>query len=175
MEASFNAVLHLVAMVSVAASSAFYTYVWFRPERYTKFVAPSDPCKTMAFWANILKVIQIASISLATDWAAAFNLSWMTWALIGALLFFGQHLNFLVFKLLGRDGVYYGSRFGKKLPWIYDYPYSHIKDPQYVGSIVTLLGCAFVIPTELFVWWLANYLYLMWLESEVPAATAAGN
>jgi methylene-fatty-acyl-phospholipid synthase len=65
-------------------------------------------------------------------------------------------------------GVYYGARFGKSIPWVYAYPYSHIRDPQYVGCIITLLAVAPVIPMELMMWWLGNYCYLMWLESKVP-------
>lgn len=100
----------------------------------------------MAVWANVLKVIQFASIAAASNWVAASTLSPLTWAAIIGLIAYGQHLNVLVFKLLGRDGVYYGSRFGKSLPWISAYPYNTMRDPQYIGSIITLAGCAFVIP-----------------------------
>jgi protein-S-isoprenylcysteine O-methyltransferase Ste14 len=126
--------------------------------------------QTMGAWSNVLKLIQVASVCVCTDWrGAAETLPLWQWLLCFALIGFGQHLNFMVYKLLGVDGVYYGSRFGKKLPWITAYPYNTIRDPQYVGCMITLLGCAMVAPLELCLWWLANYLYLMWHESELPS------
>jgi methylene-fatty-acyl-phospholipid synthase len=123
----------------------------------------------MAFWANVLKTVQFIAITMCTDWAAVAKTSPQS-AVVGILLFaFGQHLNFKVYHLLGVNGVYYGARFGKSISWVYEYPYSVMSDPQYVGCIFSLLGAAALgIPLELIVWWLANYFYLMWLESKVP-------
>ncbi len=69
--------------------------------------------------------------------------------------------------------MYYGVRFGKSIPWVTEYPYSAMRDPQYIGCIFTLLGCSILMPTELCMWWLANYFYLMWLESKLPSLQAA--
>ena len=37
-------------------------------------------------------------------------------------------------QLLGEDGVYYGSRFGKNIPWVNAWPYNSLRDPQYLGA-----------------------------------------
>lgn len=163
-----NMAVELVAFASIVASSIYYTVIWYAPEVYKKAVAPEDPCMHMAKWANVLKVVQFASVLGAVNWVAAVALPAWQWAAALALIAVGQHLNFLVYKLLGINGVYYGSRFGKKLEWVTAYPYNTVRDPQYIGSMITLLGCAFVAPTEIMVWWFANYCYLMWLESKVP-------
>lgn len=126
----------------------------------------------MAKYAHLLKLIQFGSICACTDFAAALRMPLWMWAAALLLIAVGQHLNALVYKHLGVDGVYYGVRFGKKIPWVYDYPYSVMRDPQYIGCIITLLGCAFVAPAETMVWWLLNYAYLMWLESRVPEQLA---
>jgi methylene-fatty-acyl-phospholipid synthase len=122
----------------------------------------------MAFWANVLKFIQFASIVALTNWKAASELPYASLVACFSLIALGQHLNFLVYKLLGVDGVYYGSRFGKSLPWVTAYPYDTVRDPQYVGSMITILGCSFIAPAQIMIWWFANYLYLMWLESKIP-------
>jgi Phospholipid methyltransferase len=81
----------------------------------------------------------------------------------------GQYLNFSVYKVLTLEGVYYGSRFKKVSTWISDFPYNiGIPDPQYVGCLLTLIGCLMFSPIEIILWWAANYFYLMCLESKVP-------
>ncbi|RYG44108.1 hypothetical protein EON67_12145, partial [archaeon] len=91
--------------------------------------------QTMAKWANVIKVAQFTTFLACTDWSLAAGLEWYKWVFAAALIGFGQHLNFLVYKLLGVDGVYYGSRFGKTLPWVTAYPYNSMSDPQYVGAL----------------------------------------
>ena len=122
----------------------------------------------MAAVAHVLKLVQFASIAAATDWAAAAALPPAAVTAALALVAIGQHLNLLVYARLGRDGVYYGARFGKAVPWVTAYPYSAMRDPQYVGCIVTLLGAAAVAPLEVVTWWAANYAYLMWAEAQSP-------
>lgn len=128
----------------------------------------------MAFWANVLKVIQFTALFFCTSWETAFKMPLWQWAVALTLIAAGQHLNFLVYHLLGVDGVYYGSRFGKKLAWVTAYPYNTMRDPQYIGSMITLFGGAFIAPAEIILWWFANYCYLMWLESKVPDILTAG-
>lgn len=127
--------------------------------------------QTMANLAHILKVVQFASIAALVDVPAAVATqpAW-AWALAAALAAFGQHLNGMVYARLGAVGVYYGVRFGRSVPWVTGYPYSTFNDPQYVGCIATLLGASVFTPIEVVAWWIANYFYLMWLESGMPAA-----
>jgi methylene-fatty-acyl-phospholipid synthase len=74
----------------------------------------------------------------------------------------GQTLNALVYKHLGHDGVYYGFKFGKKVPWVTAFPYSHMRDPQYIGTLLSLAAAWTIgFPVELCSWWALNYFYLM--------------
>lgn len=119
----------------------------------------------MAGWANIIKLVQFASVFMCTDWRTAFDtLPLWQWLLSFALLGLGQSLNLAVYARLGVHGVYYGQNFGKVLPWVTGFPYNVCNDPQYVGCLITIAGCAFVAPLELCLWFAANYLYLMWHE-----------
>jgi len=127
----------------------------------------------MAMWANILKSIQYASISALTNWNIVWERAHEPTLLLPAvaLIIFGQHLNIAVYNALGVNGVYYGNRFGKDIPWVKSYPYNVWQDmhPQYLGCLTSLLGVYLLgIPQEICLWWASNYFYLMWLESRDP-------
>ena len=128
----------------------------------------------MALLAHALKVVQFASTAALTDWSALRAAPLWAWLVCAVVVAFGQHLNYRVYALLGIDGVYYGSRLGKAVPWVTSYPYSAFRDPQYVGCIATLLGVAPFVRGELVAWWLANYLYLIALEAHVPQSVDLG-
>lgn len=71
----------------------------------------------MAFNAHLLKLVQISCVTLMTDWAnVAARVAAAPYLIILAaiLIGFGQHLNYKVYKLLGRDGVYYGFMYVMK-------------------------------------------------------------
>lgn len=147
----------LAAAASIAASSAFYTYIWNWPSHFARGPAGGrDPCSVMAALSVALKALQFACVLRCTDAAAVWALA--PWQLAASLLLVaaGQHLNARVFALLGMEGVYYGARFGKRIPWQSAWPYSHLRDPQYVGCLLTLAGAAAVMPAELAAWWAAN-------------------
>lgn len=45
-----------------------------------------------------------------------------------------------IYKAIGVDGVYYGTKLGAKVPWCTDFPFNVVAHPQYVGSVLTVLG-----------------------------------
>jgi phosphatidyl-N-methylethanolamine N-methyltransferase len=60
---------------------------------------------------------------------------------VGALLIgTGQFLNVSVFHRLGEAGVFYGNRFGYEIPWSSEFPFSVLKHPQYVGTLMSIWG-----------------------------------
>ena len=129
----------------------------------------------MAFMAHTLKVIQFSCVAATTDWALVHASCANGWLVIpgATLLAAGQHLNVLVYARLGFVGVYYGVRFGRDVPWVTGWPYSHIRDPQYLGAIMSLGGAWFIGGNQVLLgWWLLNYLYLVLLESSVPEDVA---
>jgi methylene-fatty-acyl-phospholipid synthase len=165
--------LRLAGYASIVAASAFYTWLWLKPASWVALVAPADPCVVMARVAHAIKVAQFATFAACTDWGAALAAPALPWAVLAVLVVLGQHLNMLVFHHLKVDGTYYGVRFGKAVPWVHAYPFGYIKDPQYVGSSLTLLGLGLLGPADLALFWIANYGYLAWLEASEDAATRA--
>ena len=88
------------------------------------------------------------------------------------LLILGQALNFGVYHSLGRDGVYYGERFGEKIPWVTGFPYNlGFPHPQYLGCILSILGCLNLFQLTNNTWFvfvlLVIYVLTMFMEAEV--------
>ena len=53
----------------------------------------------------------------------------------------GQALNIGIFSTLGKEGVYYGYKLGKTIPWVTGFPFNlGLRHPQYVGNILTWWG-----------------------------------
>lgn len=88
--------------------------------------------------------------------AAACGLTWQTFfdgwlttplwqRLLGLLILsVGQLFNISVFYTLGKDGVYYGARWGRSVPWVDGFPFI-VKDPQYMGVTLTLAGLSVAV------------------------------
>jgi len=78
-----------------------------------------------------------------------------------------------VYQLLGEAGTYYGVRFGKNIPWVTEFPFGVIKDPQYVGSILSLLACLSWVPFQYILLWVLGYVFMMQVESKEDPSTRA--
>lgn len=106
---------------------------------------------------------------------AATEPSKVLWGL--ALIAVGQILNTAVYGTIGGDGVYYGVRLGRTVPWVHGFPFRlfarggkpgtglKIPHPQYLGSAATawglllaFSGAAPVGATVLVGYWTALYV-----------------
>lgn len=59
-----------------------------------------------------------------------------------------QVLNAGIYKAIGVDGVYYGTKLDKKVPWVTGFPFSVVSHPQYVGSVMTVIGVTVLLWTQ---------------------------
>ncbi|KAK9101768.1 hypothetical protein Sjap_019022 [Stephania japonica] len=160
--------MNVIVCVAVLLPFAFYYCLWTWPQSWVKLCTKGrDPSTAMARISHLLKLIQFVSLlSVST-------LSWPPPLYFYPLFIFGQFLNFRVYQLLGEAGTYYGVRFGKSIPWVTEFPFGYIKDPQYVGSILSLLACLHWVPFQYILLWLAGYIFMMWLESKEDPSTRA--
>lgn len=78
-----------------------------------------------------------------------------------------------VYQLLGESGTYYGVRFGKNIPWVSEFPFGVIKDPQYVGSITSLLACLAWVPSLYILMWVLGYVFMIQVESKEDPGSRA--
>ncbi|XP_031283417.1 phosphatidyl-N-methylethanolamine N-methyltransferase isoform X2 [Pistacia vera] len=125
----------IVAAIGVLLPFPFYYWLWTSPQAWVNLCGKGqDPSKVMAYVSHFLKLLQFISLYSVS------SLSWPPPLYFYPLFLFGQFLNFRVYQLLGESGIYYGVRFGKNIPWVKEFPFGFIKDPQYVGSITQLLA-----------------------------------
>ncbi|KAM5578554.1 phosphatidyl-N-methylethanolamine N-methyltransferase [Rosa sericea] len=158
----------IAAAIGVLSPFPFYYWLWTSPQTWVALCGNGrDPCKVMAYVAHFLKLIQFLSlVSVST-------ISWPPPLYFWPLIAFGQFLNFRVYQLLGEAGTYYGVRFGKNIPWVTEFPFGYIKDPQYVGSILSLFACLSWVPFLYIFLWTLGYVFMIHVESKEDPATRA--
>ncbi|GFQ05313.1 phosphatidyl-n-methylethanolamine n-methyltransferase [Phtheirospermum japonicum] len=156
------------ACIGVISPFPFYYFLWNNPQMWVDLCGPGrDPSKIMALVSHFLKIVQFVSLfSVAT-------LSWPPPFYFWPLFLFGQFLNFRVYQLLGETGTYYGVRFGKIVPWVTEFPFGVISDPQYVGSIMSLVACLHWVPFLYIVLWVLGYAFMIKVESKENPSTRA--
>jgi hypothetical protein len=68
------------------------------------------------------------------------------YAVAAGLMLGGQLLNAAIYRAIGRDGVYYGFKLGRPVPWSTAFPFNAgFRHPQYVGGYATQLGVLLVL------------------------------
>eukprot|EP00882_Tetradesmus_deserticola_P011688 GHRQ01012366.1.p1 GENE.GHRQ01012366.1~~GHRQ01012366.1.p1 ORF type:complete len:196 (+),score=42.00 GHRQ01012366.1:208-795(+) len=130
----------------IALPHFLYAFIWFRPELWRN-VFPKNPVDAFATAGLIGKVLQFAAVllwfaslrpsGLCLDLSAISLPQWLAFLL---LLCYGQSLNVGIFQAIGHDGVYYGFKLGRVIPWVNGWPFDTVSHPQYVGSVLTVWG-----------------------------------
>ncbi|KAF5806869.1 putative phosphatidyl-N-methylethanolamine N-methyltransferase [Helianthus annuus] len=158
----------ILACIGVISPFPFYYFLWNHPQTWVNLCGKDrDPSKTMAMVSHVFKLIQFVSLySVST-------LSWPPPLYFWPLILIGQFLNFRVYQLLGEAGTYYGVRFGKNIPWVTEFPFGTVKDPQYVGSIMSLVACVAWVPFLYIFLWVLGYLFMIHVESKEDPASRA--
>ncbi|KAK7827930.1 phosphatidyl-n-methylethanolamine n-methyltransferase [Quercus suber] len=134
----------MFAAIAVIAPFPFYFWLWTNPQSWVELCGKGrDPSKVMANVSHLLKLVQFLSL---------FS---------------------VVYQLLGESGTYYGVRFGKNIPWVTEFPFGVIRDPQYVGSIMSLLPCLSWVPFQYILLWSLGYVFMIYVESKEDPATRA--
>ncbi|KAL9250966.1 Phosphatidyl-N-methylethanolamine N-methyltransferase-like protein [Drosera capensis] len=156
------------AAIAILLPFPYYYLLWTHPQKWVDLCGKShDPSATMGRVSYFLKLIQLLAFFSVSSF------SWPPPLLFWPLVVAGQVLNLRVYQLLGESGVYYGVRFGKTIPWVTEFPYGYVKDPQYVGSILTLLACVSWIPFRYILLWCLGYIFMIFLELKEDPTTRA--
>lgn len=157
----------LLVCVAVILPFPFYYFLWTYPRKWVQWCGEGvNPSHRMALISHILKLTQILAVLSVAHFV------WPPWYCL-LLIIVGQYLNFKVYELLGETGTYYGVRFGDNVPWVTDFPFGYIRDPQYTGSILSLLGCLCWVPWQYVSLWIIGYFFMMMLESHENSSTRA--
>lgn len=140
-----------------------YTLAYKYTDKLPKFVTQN----VFIQFAQILKLLEFI-FGLPTLWFAGIN---NVGVCIGApMIFIGQYLNELVYTVLGDAGVYYGLEMKVVKPRrISGFPFT-IGDPQYKGSLITVLGIYFCFNSTkdlllITMAWVLSYFYIICVEN----------
>ncbi len=136
-----------------------YTFVWFFPKHFQDFAKaypiseighPVDVVVALFYVSKVLQMGGLASWYYYTaPWANMFEISAFQWVTGLQLILFGQLLNFSIYDAIGKNGVYYGNKFGVSIPWCTGFPFNvFTAHPQYCGAVATVFGVIVLLATE---------------------------
>ena len=128
-----------------------YLWVWRAPYRFRALCAATSvawiggPVNLLRLFFFFFKILQCA---VFFTWCFIYGdgvlmpANGNAWLLgLGALMIaLGQGLNASVFYRLGKAGVFYGNKFGYKIPWSRKFPFSCLRHPQYLGALLSIWG-----------------------------------
>jgi len=164
LESTLDWAVLAAAAILLCLERLTYAVAWARPDRFRAGLErlggsrARDPVDALRRLFLGFKGIQAAVFA---GWCAYFAGGW-PWpptssvaALVAGavLLASGQVLNALVFRRLGREGVFYGVRFGRSVPWVEGFPFSTLAHPQYVGAVLSVWGLFLVLRFPHPDWW----------------------
>lgn len=124
-----------------------YSFVCNRPKSFLSimknYTSITDPCEFVHRCLVTGKTGQTLPLVIAWFYIGTIPsfTSLLTYILVAAFVS-GQILNFSVYNTIGFNGVYYGIKFGKKIPWTSAFPYNitWLKHPQYIGAYLTIVS-----------------------------------
>ena len=128
-----------------------YVWIWRKPGAFRYWSARpawasiGTPVDVLAVLFSVFKALQLIVFA---GWCYVHgsgslwphNATVMSVAAGVLLIAIGQLLNIGVFYRLGKVGVFYGNKFGYRIPWQVGFPFSFFKHPQYVGAVLSIWG-----------------------------------
>lgn len=147
---------HIVLLVlALSPPHIFYYWTWTHAVHWHSLCKERGlvAYKTFAGVAHMIKAFQFLSILLwsynRVDLQQIYADMHPLKALLCAQLFvIGQILNAKVYEKIGEAGVYYGTRLGVRVPWVYGFPFSVVPHPQYFGATLSFASLFLALSTE---------------------------
>ena len=154
-QTKFNHAQFIAAAASIALLYALHAFIWYKPSKF-KLACQNPPLKYIAkhpvevfasleiigkFWQLATILVFLSHEGIHQVMLAATNAPTWCWVLCAAYIVIGQGLNASIYMAIGNDGVYYGFKLGRTVPWCTSFPFNvGLRHPQYVGVVLTLLG-----------------------------------
>ena len=141
----------LVAAGALSVERICYAWVWYDPEAFRRFCSKpvvanfGEPVDVLR---NLFVCFKTLQLSVFLGWCYVHGNGTLippgedgVWlGLGGVLIAIGQLLNLGVFVQLGKIGVFYGNKLGYQVPWCQGFPFSVLRHPQYVGTVLSIWG-----------------------------------
>jgi methylene-fatty-acyl-phospholipid synthase len=161
-----SALVVLVAAAALVLERACYLWVWRHPQRFEALAAqpplrhlgggPVAVLRSLFYAFKALQSLVFAGWCLwwggGAPWPPAAGPVAIAAGVV--LTASGQFLNASVFHRLGTVGVFYGNRFGHRVSWCTGFPFSVLRHPQYVGTLLSIWGLFLILRFPHGDWWL---------------------
>ena len=130
----------IIATVLLSIERLAYLWIWHFPADFQSF-CKKPPVAVFGEPVDVLQklfyLFKLLQLSIFFGWCFVFNgggfplpTGGLESTIAGGLLIVvGQILNFGVFFRLGKQGVFYGNKFGYEIPWCNGFPFSVCKHP----------------------------------------------
>jgi len=152
----------------LALPHIFYGILWKFPKKWVSIAAGKETdsvaqgnlaCDLMAKTTHALKLLQAVALAIWMGrYTDVFTAQYLTSTVLTepmqvlaavALVLIGQSFNVAIYRAIGKNGVYYGNRFGAQLgPWCTGFPFNMPnpigRHPQYFGVLCTIWGLVLV-------------------------------
>jgi phosphatidyl-N-methylethanolamine N-methyltransferase len=148
---SLNLWILLGAAFLLSLERICYLWIWRKPAAFRYWCARpllawiGGPVDILALLFCGFKALQLA-VFVSWGYVHGNGSLWPLNATVGSLIggglliAVGQSLNIGVFYRLGKVGVFYGNKFGYKIPWQRGFPFCFLSHPQYVGAVLSIWG-----------------------------------
>ena len=144
--------IFIIAAALLSIERMSYAYIWRFPEAFRVFCDRSSIIIPMGAPIDALRKLfygfKLIQLSVFFGWCyyfgagslSAFNGGVLSIVIGSVLILVGQIFNFSVFYKLGKIGVFYGNKFGYDVPRTNAFPFSLLKHPQYIGTLMSIWG-----------------------------------
>ena len=140
----------------------FYVVVCYNPDIITKFF----PKNEVRFISKMCLFFKMYQLSIFYLYFISYDVN-LKFSLLGTFLFLkGQLLNLYCFYLLKEEGILYGNKYNKNLPWIKLFPYNILNNPQFVGVVISIWGMWFNTTDPYTIPMISSVLYYMGAKIE---------
>lgn len=147
----------ILAAALLSIERLAYIGIARRPHVFRRLVAPlaPEPVDAVRGLFYAFKVVQIGVFAWWITRGAPPAIGTVPAAVVAGLAIglVGQTLNAMVFKRLGPAGTFYGAEFGMALPRVEAFPFSWIRHPQYVGTVLSIWGAFLALRAPHPDWW----------------------
>jgi len=174
---------------AISTTHVLYAFIWYNPKVFTDICARvplrllgDHPVEVFHHLVVLLKGLQqLAAVALFADCSMTKLVSmllattWVEWCIVAALMAVGQSLNVAIYNAIGKDGVYFGFKLARHVPWSTAFPFNAgFRHPQYVGATLSQLAVLLPLATPeaiqagfapLSVFWVCMYVATSYMEA----------
>ena len=137
------------SIVALSLERLFYGVVWHRPKAVSKLAKKfSHEQLEPEFILSAVSAFKLVQVAVFASWyylhfgmeLPPVRPTFPTVLASICTFAIGQVLNLSVWYQIGKDGVCYGIKYGRSVPWCTSFPYNVMAHPQYTGAILTVWG-----------------------------------